>query len=758
MKRLPVHRPMRVRPLPRARYATRIALDIAFVMAIVFSLATSSSFVGATSTAGVRLATEYGSGSTLPAGVSSQTVGRGVSPAVSIATGSQAGPLGSTNGSMGPTTFRGTAMAYDPIAGYTVAYDEEGYNLTTRNGSWAPSPITWKFANDSWSILNATGVPPRFLSSRMVFDAADQCLVLFGGELVGNGSAGYPSVNYTWTFAKGVWSNQTNLSRPTPPALGLPGAWQMTYDVSDGYVLLFADTVWGGGGAVETWSYRAGGWTNLSGSRALAPPVDGALGYDSTLGSVVYVGGASGNLSVLWEQYAVNTTWTFHAGAWTNQTSNVSGAPPAQFPGSVIDDPTMGGLLLFGADAANPPSYPTFVNDTWLLRNTTWVILNQTVAPSPRVGSAMTYDAGRGEVDLYGGFGETPVLDPNGSIQYIDINDLLDTWTFTNGTWVPRAPVLALSAPEMDAGGTLTVSVPGGSLLGTTVTFTYAGLPPGCVSVNAATFTCHPTGTGTYAPLVEVSAGGLGIARARLVVNPQPTVTSFQANLSETDIGLGFSLAAVAVGGTGGLVYSYSGLPTGCTGRDSPMVTCIPATAGLLQIGVDVADELGVHAGANLTVLVNPRPTVSDLRTLPANITAGEPFTVEVTFSGGTGEPTVALSGLPVSCGPMNRTAFECPAVPLGIYTLNASATDGLGISAQVSVRLVVAAPVGPPNESSSSWTGGVGSTMGIAAGVGLLGVVAVVGWVIAERSRRRAGEQLVRRLEEETDRKAGSR
>ena len=83
----------------------------------------------------------------------------------------------------------------------------------------------------------------------------------------------------------------------------------MTYDASDGYVLLTGGCCISGGISRETWTFQHGQWTNLTQSPSPVVDLDSGMTYDSTLGEVVFVGGyASGFVS--------QATWTFHNGTW----------------------------------------------------------------------------------------------------------------------------------------------------------------------------------------------------------------------------------------------------------------------------------------------------------------------------------------------------------------------------------------------------------------------------------------------------------
>jgi len=202
------------------------------------------------------------------------------------------GALGSSAPSpAGPATwafaFAPGLAAYDPVEGYDVWLMADG--------------STWTYAHGDWTNITATaGIPVGMdENSRLVYDAEDGYILLYGGHAAG---ALIPiPLNDTWTFQGGLWTNRTADVRGAPPAeiLGL-----MAYDSEDRVVVLF------GGTGVN--------------------PRTGLSSFDAT-----------------------NDTWTYTGGVWTN--ASVPGPPP--FPGffsddpfaGIVDDPTDGYVLYYNA-------------------------------------------------------------------------------------------------------------------------------------------------------------------------------------------------------------------------------------------------------------------------------------------------------------------------------------------------------------------------------------------------------------------------
>jgi hypothetical protein len=115
------------------------------------------------------------------------------------------------------------AIAYDPKDGYMVEFG--GWNHPSKNAT------TWNYSHGHWTRLSLTISPEWLFSPCLVFDPKLGYVVMFGGFDHVNSS----SPNSTWEFLGGSWT----LLHPSqsPPGDVAPAA--STYDVADGYVILF---------------------------------------------------------------------------------------------------------------------------------------------------------------------------------------------------------------------------------------------------------------------------------------------------------------------------------------------------------------------------------------------------------------------------------------------------------------------------------------------------------------------------------------
>ncbi len=117
-------------------------------------------------------------------------------------------PYSSTStGADGALTFRRIIpgglqhvdMAYDPGAGKVILFGG--------NGPSGVSSDTWEWSGGDWVRLSPATTPPARYGHRMVYDAARQEIVMFGGYR--NGQLGD-----TWVFKNGNWTEKQPATVP----------------------------------------------------------------------------------------------------------------------------------------------------------------------------------------------------------------------------------------------------------------------------------------------------------------------------------------------------------------------------------------------------------------------------------------------------------------------------------------------------------------------------------------------------------------
>ena len=294
------------------------------------------------------------------------------------------------NDGVSPPPLEYAGLAYDTTDGYALLFG--GINLAGNAVA-----TTWEFHDGNWTNLTSvlTQAPAARWGAAIGYDPVDQEVVLFGG-CVSLGCS--PSLNDTWGFAHGRWTDLTPTAGAAPAARGMT---QFTYDAADGYMLLF------GGAPVQgstfpfddTWSFVGGQWRLLSPNPVgLLPPnrFDGILAYDAAVGSAILFGGV-GTTGLL------DDTWSFQAGNWTELSPGQGTGPSGRRAMDGAYDAADGYLLLVGGYATG-----TVLSDTWTFGSSGWVRTYPTGStPTPIYAAAVTYDTVDGFVLLFSGGAST---------------------------------------------------------------------------------------------------------------------------------------------------------------------------------------------------------------------------------------------------------------------------------------------------------------------------------------------------------------
>ncbi len=116
------------------------------------------------------------------------------------------------------------------------------------------------------------------------------------------------------------------------------------------------------------------------------------LTYDPIRQEMILFGGFDGS-------GLQNDTWVWADGQWTKH--DPVGPPPSLTPRqghTAVFDEGLGQILLFGGDATR--------DETFAWDGTQWVERGPKLRPPGRIDAAMTFDAARGEVVLFGGLTE----------------------------------------------------------------------------------------------------------------------------------------------------------------------------------------------------------------------------------------------------------------------------------------------------------------------------------------------------------------
>jgi PKD repeat protein len=473
-----------------------------------------------------------------------------------------------------------------------------------------------------------------------------------------------------------TWLNITPESPSTPPNLWFT---EGTWDAGDDNLLFYGGDNWTGTNLATTWTYSGGSWSALN-TTGNPGPLDGpALAYDPAAGRVVMYGGVASYSPFSY----TNLTWTYSSGRWSSDKLNPT--PPPRLAASMVYDPALGGVVLFGGYDNRNPAGGTLLNDLWLYKAGAWSQISETNPPPVRTWAPIAYDAGLGKIILYGGV--------NAAGQCLG-----DTWAFSSGSWTHEngtgtgtpGPLCANSLLyDPDLGAVLLTG--GFSLNGSTQvdnlaswTFNGSAWAPLAVVGHPAE---HLYGVGAYDPSTHmlVLAGGepnfweTDVLSAPLAVEKLTGPTTVEVGESAT-------FSANISGGAPLRVVNWSwgdGSPTNA----GASATHIYTVTGTYTVAAHVRDALGSLAESNLTLLVTAGPAAS-ITAAPTSGDAG--FTEHFTGSGTGGAGTVVLSwsfgdGFSAT-GPTVSHIYEST----GTYPVVLTATDSVGGSGMARTNLTI--------------------------------------------------------------------
>jgi hypothetical protein len=552
----------------------------------------------------------------------------------------------SLNSTAAPTAVDFANLVYDAADEYVLLYDQLGLSGSPNGTLYT----TWSYAGGVWANLTGTaGASPRSFWGAMTYDALDQYVVYFGGVTLNN-----QLTNATWTFHGGLWSN-ASLAVSNAPAARMN--FGITYDGFHHEVLLYGGVVhlldfntsaYSG----ETWAYTNGTWSLLASNGTMYNPQ--GMVYDSADNETVLLGAnfSSAPLAVV--------TWTFSGASWAvaapvlaptarttdtghgvtldvtqspnggNLSYSYSGLPTgcrSQNTPTLLCVPTGSGTFSVLVRVTGAAGFATSARTTIDVNVAPALEEFTATAPTGEVGVPMGFHiaATNGTGNLTYAYGGLPTgcitLDasavscvpaaPGSYLVTASVTDALGVAAMgeISLTVVPALGVVVFAPnhPALDVGQTLSVDTALSGGLGP-FAFVYAGLPTACATSDQNMVACQPSATGTFS--ISVAAqdqlGGAAAARTSVVVNPLPTVESLVASSTSVVAGGSVQLSTTVAGGTGPLLYVYSGLPAGCSDSMGPSVNCTATASGRFTIEVTVTDATGATASGSASLVVSP--------------------------------------------------------------------------------------------------------------------------------------------------------
>lgn len=230
-------------------------------------------------------------------------------------------------------------------------------------------------------------------------------------------------------------------------------------------------------------------------------------------------------------------------------------------------------------------------------------------------------------------------------------------------------------------------------------TYSYAGLPPGCLSTSTNSLSCTPNKLGTYSVNATVTDANFDTASMSLslVVNPEPlTITAFSASPNPILINQTSKFTTTIGGGVTPYTISYSGLPTGCTSSNSATLSCTPTVSGNFTVSANVTDANKTSVTKSTVLAVNPLPLlITSFTASPASFTIGNSTNLSVTATGGTKPYSYSYVALPKGCNPSSGAVLTCKPTISGTFTVRVYVNDsGLKTGSRTTSFTVIPAPL----------------------------------------------------------------
>lgn len=212
--------------------------------------------------------------------------------------------------------------------------------------AWLPAQYT------QWVAQTATTQPPYRLDHAMVYDAARQEVVLFGGRP----ATGAPHGD-TWVWNGSTWS--LRVPPASPPARSRHA---LAYDSVRQRVVLFGGLT-NAGLAFDTHEWDGATWLPRAPAASPAPRVNPGMAYDPVRQRTVLFGGAatSAGTSLL------DDTWEWNGTAWT--TFAVATRPLARQEAAMAFDPASSRIVLAAGRGVNLGDWRF---DSWEWNGAAW--------------------------------------------------------------------------------------------------------------------------------------------------------------------------------------------------------------------------------------------------------------------------------------------------------------------------------------------------------------------------------------------------
>jgi len=232
----------------------------------------------------------------------------------------------------GPPARVGAALAFDPLRGELLLYGGSGKDGLLND--------TWAWDGTRWTERHPDHHPLERENAAAVFDPVLGRVILFGG-LARDQAEGTES-NETWSWTGSDWvllQPRTSPSRRTGSSL--------VYDAAENAVLLFGGHVGNLFYYDDTWKWDGATWTLVKPNRRPPGRGNAAIAFDEKTGEVVVFGGgaqAEGGPGQIGTP--LDDTWTWNRSGWA--IDPVAFRPGARLGAAMSPDVAGDRLLMFG--------------------------------------------------------------------------------------------------------------------------------------------------------------------------------------------------------------------------------------------------------------------------------------------------------------------------------------------------------------------------------------------------------------------------
>jgi len=238
-----------------------------------------------------------------------------------------------------PPARRNHAMAYDSESDKVVLFGGLGSSPSYKDDTWLYDPGT-----DSWEQVFPVSHPSARCYHAMVFDAANEVSLLFGGADAAD------RFDDTWTYdvPANTWTQKSPATSPSDRY-----SHAMAYDSRNEVAVLFGG--YDGSYDQETWTYSVSSNTWSQEEPSTSPPLRyrHGLAYDSANEEVVLFGGTYGGT-----ERADTWSYSVSSESWTQKSPSVF--PTNRYWYTMLYDEARGGVFLLGGTSDSGNQYAKF--------------------------------------------------------------------------------------------------------------------------------------------------------------------------------------------------------------------------------------------------------------------------------------------------------------------------------------------------------------------------------------------------------------